>query len=321
MRISVVVPVLNEAESVTPLFEKVSTAVEQLRGQYKELESFEVIFVDDGSKDESWKVIGALVDKNPAQIKALRFRRNFGKAAALTAGFKEASGDIIFTMDADLQDDPAEMPRFIEKLHEGYDLVSGWKKIRHDPVDKTLPSRCFNALTRALTGVKLHDFNCGYKAYRHEVAKSLTVYGELYRFIPVFAHADGFRVTEIPVQHHARKFGKSKYGWERFAKGFIDLLSVAAMTKFGRRPAHLFGGFGLIVGAVGLGVLGWLWWNQLFGHYIGGRPLFFFGILCTLLSAQMLCTGILAELFLRQSGGVVIHSPVVEKKGFNEDKR
>jgi len=254
MFISAVVPLFNEVASLRELFARLAAAAAPL-GEW------EVIFVDDGSTDGSWKEVQSLVAENPGRARGLRLRRNFGKAAALTAGFRAAGGDIIFTLDADLQDDPKEMPRFIGKMDEGYDLVSGWKRIRHDPIDKTLPSRFFNAFVCALSGLKLHDFNCGYKAYRREVVENLPLYGELHRFIPVFAHAEGFRVAELPVEHHPRQFGKSKYGFERFVKGFLDLLSVAAMTKFGRRPGHLFGGLGVIVGAVGFLTLLALWVN------------------------------------------------------------
>jgi len=314
MRISVIVPVFNEEESLVPLFEKIKTAVEAAA-----LTPYEVIFIDDGSTDASWKTIDGLVTGNPGVVRGLRQRRNFGKAAALAVGFKAASGQILFTMDADLQDDPAEMPNFVKTIESGYDLVSGWKKVRRDPLlDKTLPSRLFNWMTSLLTGIKLHDFNCGYKAYRAEVAACLPLYGEMHRFLPVFAHAEGFRVTEIPVHHYPRKFGKSKYGWYRSIKGCLDLLSVAAMTKFGRRPGHFFGGFGVLMGVIGFSTLFALFVRQLMGIGIGGRPLFFFGILCMLLSAQLICTGVLAELFLRQNGATTGNgSSVSERKGFS----
>lgn len=311
MRVSVIIPVYNEEASLPSLLGRIDSATTSAG-----IAPIEVIFVDDGSTDSSWKVIQNLVIQNPAIVRGIKLRRNFGKSAALSAGFKNASGEILFTMDADLQDDPVEIPNFIKKLEEGYDLVSGWKKIRHDPLlHKTLPSRLFNFATRCLTGLKLHDFNCGYKAYRREVTAVLPLYGELYRFLPVFAHAEGFRVGEIAVQHHPRKFGKSKYGWNRSIKGFLDLLSVAAMTKFGRRPGHLFGGFGVLVGAIGFITLLALFINWILGVPIAGRPLFFFGILCMLLSAQMLCTGVLAELFLRQTHNDTT-PPIAQKEGF-----
>lgn len=311
MRLSIVIPLFNEEASLRPLFQAIKKTADEV-GPY------EVIFVDDGSTDGSWKEIELLTAQYPAQVRALRLRRNFGKAAALAAGFRHAQGEVIFTMDGDLQDDPAEIPNFLKRLDEGYDLVSGWKKVRNDPViHKTLPSRLFNLVTRWLTGVRLHDFNCGFKAYRREVVQDMPLYGELHRFIPVFAHAEGFRVGEMPVHHHARRFGKSKYGWYRSVKGCMDLLSVSAMTRFGQRPGHLFGGLGVIFGAVGFFTLLYLWVNQLMGHYIEGRPLFFFGIMCVILAAQMLCTGVLAELFLRQSHpGRARIPPIAQKRGF-----
>jgi len=297
MRLSVVIPVYNEEASLTLLFDKIKSSVSQAN-----LGPFEVIFVDDGSTDQSWTVIQELAGANPDQVKGIRQRRNFGKADALSVGFAQVSGEIVFTMDADLQDDPAEIPHFVEKIEtEGYDMVSGWKRKRHDPIDKTLPSRFFNAMTRFLTGVKLHDFNCGFKAYRREVVKDLPLYGELHRFIPVFANADGFRVGELVVQHHPRQFGKSKYGFERFMKGFLDLVSVSVMTRFGRRPGHFFGGVGALVGIVGFVILLALWIGQQMGIYINARPLFFFGNLCVMVAVQLVTTGVLAELFLRQS--------------------
>jgi glycosyltransferase involved in cell wall biosynthesis len=312
-RLSIIIPVYNEEQSLRPLFDKISSAIGSAN-----LVPYEIIFVDDGSTDASWKTMDALAAENHGTVRAIKLRRNFGKAAALSAGFKNSSGDIIFTMDADLQDDPAEIPHFIEKINEGCDLVSGWKKNRRDPLfDKTLPSRLFNFATRVLTGVKLHDFNCGFKAYRREVVANLPLYGEMHRFIPVFAHAEGFRVGEIVVEHHPRKFGHSKYGWYRSIKGCMDLLSVAAMTKFGRRPGHLFGGMGVIIGSVGFLTLLVLCVRQMMHHYISGRPLFFFGILCILLAAQMVCTGVLAELFLRQNGGSAM-PPIAEKRGFEK---
>jgi len=294
MRLSVVIPVYNEEESLKILFGKI-------RENDSDEHDLEVIFVDDGSTDKSWEVIEQLAQEAPGVVKGLRQRRNFGKADALSLGFANVSGEIVFTMDADLQDDPAEIPHFLAKLDEGYDMVSGWKKKRHDPIDKTLPSKFFNGMIGFFSGVKLHDFNCGFKAYRAEVVKGLVLYGELHRFIPVFANADGFRVGEMVVNHHPRAFGKSKYGFERFIKGFLDLISVAVMTRFGRRPGHFFGGIGAIIGVIGFLILLGLWIGQQMGVYINSRPLFFFGNLCVMVAVQLVTTGVLAELFLRQS--------------------
>ncbi|MEM9227906.1 MAG: glycosyltransferase family 2 protein, partial [Verrucomicrobiota bacterium] len=237
-RLSFVIPVFDEAATLEPLLEKILASVKEHK-----LGACEVIFVDDGSKDNSWDRITELVKVHPCVI-GLRFRRNFGKATALAAGFEAAAGEIIFTLDADMQDDPVEIPSFLRKLDEGYDMVNGWKKNRQDPIEKRLPSRLFNSVACSVGGVKLHDMNCGFKAYRREVINSLNLYGELHRFVPVLAQAEGFRIGEIPVLHHPREHGKSKYGWKRYFKGFLDLVTVTATTRFLDRPGHLFGGLG-----------------------------------------------------------------------------
>ena len=233
--LSVVIPAFNEAESLPSLVDALEVAARLIAA-----DAFEVIIIDDGSTDETWATASAQSARvSNIAVRAFRFRRNFGKAAALDLGFKVATGNIIITMDADLQDDPAEIASLVAKLYEGWDLVSGWKKTRHDPISKTLPSRFFNSVTSLVTGLRLHDFNCGLKAYRREVVQNLRIYGELHRFIPALAYARGFRVTEIPVTHHPRKYGVSKYGWRRFMRGFLDLLTVVATTKYLARPAHL----------------------------------------------------------------------------------
>lgn len=237
MFLSIVIPVFNEEESLPILFEQIQKVCAE--HSYEK----EIIFVDDGSTDGSWNVIRSLAEKNP-EVHAIRFRRNFGKAAGLEAGFKAATGQFIMTMDADLQDDPAEIPNFLAKLDEGFDLVSGWKKVRHDPWHKVYPSRVFNKMVSSLTGVHLHDHNCGMKCYRAEVAHSLPIFGERHRFLPVLAGSRGWRVTEVVVQHRKREFGHSKYGFSRFMKGFMDLLSVHFVTKYGQRPQHLLGVYG-----------------------------------------------------------------------------
>jgi glycosyltransferase involved in cell wall biosynthesis len=247
--LSLVIPVLNERESLEPLFVEIAAVAAANRL------NIEVVFVDDGSTDGSWTTIEKLAASDP-RVRGVRFRRNFGKAAALAAGFKAAFGKSIMTLDADLQDDPHEIPRFIAALGEGLDVVSGWKKVRHDPWHKVWPSRLFNAMVGAVTGVWLHDHNCGMKAYRAEVFQEVRLYGELHRFIPVLAESRGFKIGELVINHRQRKFGHSKYGVRRFAKGFLDLLTVKFLTGFGHRPQHLLGNFGLI--PVGLGVLGML---------------------------------------------------------------
>ena len=290
--LSIVIPLCNEAATLQALYEKIAMTVTS--GKMTE---FEVIFIDDGSTDASWEQLEGLKKDHPATIKAVRFRRNHGKAAALAAGFSEAKGEIIITMDADLQDDPKEIPNFLSKLEEGYDCVSGWKQLRKDPIGKTLPSRVFNAATRLATGVKIHDFNCGFKAYRAEAIQSIELYGELHRYIPVLLAAEGFTSTEIPVQHHRRTHGVSKYGWKRLLKGGLDLMTVVVLTRYLKRPGHFFGGFGLLSGLIGFGVLAWLSFEKLvFGSSIGDRPLLQFGILLMILGVQLISTGLIGEL-------------------------
>lgn len=242
----------------------------------------------------------SLASDDSGRVKAIRLRRNFGKAAALSIGFRACTGDIVFTMDADLQDDPSEIPRFIEKLDDGYDVVSGWKENRKDPISKTLPSKLFNKATAVLSGISLRDFNCGFKAYRREVLEGIRLYGELHRYIPVLASDLGFKIGEIPVKHHARQHGVSKYGWERYARGLLDLLTVLATTRYLQKPGHLFGGIGLASGLIGGGILFYLTMLWFLGvGPIGTRPLFFLGILLVILSIQMISLGLVAELLTR----------------------
>ncbi|PXA05567.1 glycosyltransferase [Coraliomargarita sinensis] len=291
-KLSIVIPLCNEAETLVPLYEKISTTADA-----NDIDAFEVIFVDDGSTDTSWEVLESLKSEHPERIKALRFRRNLGKAAALSAGFEVTRGEIVITMDADLQDEPAEIPRFLEKLGEGYDCVSGWKQLRRDPLGKTLPSRVFNAATRVASGVKIHDFNCGFKAYRAEAIHSIELYGELHRYIPVLLAAEGFTTTEIPVEHHRRTHGVSKYGWKRLIKGGLDLITVVVLTRYLKRPGHFFGGFGLLSGLIGFAILAWLTADKIiFGSSIGQRPLLQLGILLVILGVQLVSTGLIGEL-------------------------
>ncbi|MBC2605831.1 glycosyltransferase [Pelagicoccus albus] len=292
VEVSVVVPLLNEEGTLAALTEGV---FEALLGK-----TCEILFVDDGSRDGSWSEIRKLSQRFPNSVRGFRHRRNFGKAEALATGFAHAKGQLIVTMDADLQDDPLEIPALLAKLDEGYDLVSGWKRDRHDPISKTIPSRFFNYAARVASGLSLHDFNCGLKAYRREVVESLHLYGELHRFTPILSHGEGYRVTEIPVTHHPREQGKSKYGWTRFFKGSLDLLTVILLTRYLQRPGHFFGAIGFISGAFGLGILSYLSAAKIFfGVDIGTRPLFFLGILATLFSAQLITTGFTSEFLLR----------------------
>ena len=307
--ISLVVPVHNEADSLPELVRRCTETLGKI-----DVTDFELIVVDDGSTDNTWRVVCQLVEDYPKIVAAHRLRRNFGKALALSVGFEIARGQRVITMDGDLQDDPAEMPRLLAKLDEGYDMVSGWKLNRQDPLGKTLPSRFFNWVTAKLSGLRLHDFNCGYKAYRSEVTKSIQLYGELHRYVPVLVDHLGFRVAEIPVKHHARQFGSSKYGIERMLRGAIDLLTVIATTKYLSRPAHLFGGAGFFLSLVGfleLAYLTVLWFTG--NGPIGNRPLLTLGVLCMFTGVQLMCFGLLAELLIRRVGQSDVKRYILER--------
>ena len=294
--LSVVVPAYNEQESLGELVARINETV----GLLTTVESHEIIIVDDGSNDQTWKQIQALTDSPDSQVTGLRLKRNFGKAIALSVGFDKARGSLVLTLDADLQDDPAEIPKLLARMDEGFDLVSGWKTNRQDPLEKRLPSRVFNWATRKLTGLELHDFNSGFKCYRAEAAKDLKLYGELHRYIPALLAEKGYRVSEVPVNHRPRKYGKSKYGWKRYAKGLIDLLTVMTITRWLRNPGHLFGGIGLVLAGVGGVTLCYLAGVWLFsGSGIGHRPLLPFATTALLTGIQMIVFGLLAELILR----------------------
>lgn len=300
--ISVVVPVYNESESLGPLHGEFAAVAE------KHGLELDIVFIDDGSKDNSWEVIRQLAAED-RRVRGVRFRRNFGKAAALSAGFHAARGDIIITLDADLQDDPNEIPRFLAALNEGRDVVSGWKRRRLDPWHKVYPSRVFNFMVSWLMDVPLHDHNCGMKAYRREVFKEIRLYGELHRFIPVLAAARGFKVGEIEINHRPRKFGYSKYGVRRFVKGFLDLMTVKFLTGFGQRPQHLLGSWGLVfffLGGLGIAVLTFEWFATQFGwdSYppLHQRPLLLYSVGSLLLGFQMMSIGLLAELITSYQG-------------------
>jgi dolichol-phosphate mannosyltransferase len=295
--ISVVIPLLNEQETLIELVHRIDAASDK--------DLCEIVMIDDGSTDESWQVIEKLAQTR-GSMRALRFRRNFGKAAALAAGFAEATGKIIITMDADLQDDPKEIPRMVAKLGEGYDVVSGWKQHRFDPWHKRWPSLVFNAILRYFSKIPLHDFNCGFKAYRREVLEEIDLYGEMHRFVPVLAAARGFKVAEITVEHHPREFGSSKYGWSRIPKGFLDLATVVFLTRFRYRPQHLLGGLGgalCFVGSCMLGLLICIWiWTRLAGYenplHLHERASFFVSILLIVVGIQAFATGLIAELLV-----------------------
>ena len=292
--VSIVIPLLNEEESLRELFSHIRETMRQINKRY------EVIFVDDGSIDNSFKVLAILHAEHPDNIKVIRFRRNFGKSAALSAGFKEAMGDFVITMDADLQDDPKEIPLLIEALGDSYDLVSGWKKKRHDSPLFTLPSRIANAVTSKLTGLRIHDLNCGLKAYRNEVVKELKIYGDLYRYIPILVHQAGFRVGEKVVQHHPRKYGYSKYTVGKFYRGFLDLLTILFTAKYIRRPLHLFGVWGLLSLVIGAIIDGWLIIERLLGETsLSNRPLFTIGFIFIIIGVQFVSLGLLGEMISR----------------------
>jgi glycosyltransferase involved in cell wall biosynthesis len=301
--LSIVIPVLNEADSLLELHGQIDSAC-SANGI-----DAEIVFVDDGSTDGSWRVISEIAQRDP-RVSGIRFRRNFGKAAALTAGLRSISGDLVLTMDADLQDDPAEIPRLLAKLDEGYDVVNGWKERRLDPWHKVYPSKVFNGLVGLLTGLKLHDHNCGLKLFRSEVASEIRLYGEMHRFIPVLAHARGFRVTELPVHHRPRQHGVSKYGVKRFLRGFLDLLTIAFLTGYAQRPQHLLGACGLFsfgLGALGLVYLAGQWllmhaFGLLEAEPIGNRPLLIYSAALLLLGGQALSLGLLAELIVSLIG-------------------
>jgi glycosyltransferase involved in cell wall biosynthesis len=301
MDLSVVVPLYNEEESLSELIKWVDAVCSQMDV------TFEVLLVDDGSTDRSWEVIREL-NMNYGFIKGIRFRRNYGKSAALNTAFRTTEGHVVVTMDADLQDSPDEIPELYRMISEdGYDLVSGWKKRRRDPLNKTLPSKLFNRTARIISGIKLHDFNCGLKAYNGEVVKNIEVYGEMHRYIPILAKRSGFaRITEKVVHHRERKYGVTKFGVERFLKGFLDLMSVMFISKFGNRPMHLFGALGTLMFLVGFGLAIWLGVHKLYNVAHGviaplvtSNPFFYIALVCMILGTQLFVTGFLAELVSR----------------------
>ena len=287
--ISVVVPVHDEERTVALLYDELRSALEPLGTPW------EAIFVDDGSADGTF---GALTRLHSAaeNVRVVRLRRNFGKAAALVAGFDQARGDVVVTIDGDLQDDPAEIPRLLAKLDEGFDLVSGWKTRRRDRLSRRLLSRLFNAVTSRFSGLRLHDMNCGLKAYRAEVVHGLRLYGELHRFIPVLAHYRGFRIAELPVNHRPREHGRSRYGIERYVRGFLDLLTISFIGRYRHRPLHLFGGVGLVLMTTGIGILVYLTVDKVLGHAIGGRPLLTLGVLLVVVGMQFFSLGLISEM-------------------------
>ncbi|MCK4966235.1 glycosyltransferase family 2 protein [bacterium] len=298
---SVIVPLLNEAESLPELHRQLTDVLSKLSDKY------EILYIDDGSTDNSNSVLQSLKQNDP-KVKVYNFQKNYGKAAALDLGFTDAQGRVVITIDADLQDDPYEIPKLVNKLDEGYDVVSGWKKKRKDPLNKTLPSKIFNFVASILTGIKIHDFNCGLKCFRNEVVKNINVYGELHRYIPALAYFEGFRIGEVEVLHHPRRYGKTKYGLARFFYGFFDILTVIFVTKYTHRPLHLFGFVGLFIFFLGFGVNSYLTIIWFYGVGIGQRPLLFLGILLTILGIQFISIGLLGEM--------IVNFSKIEKKSY-----
>jgi glycosyltransferase involved in cell wall biosynthesis len=299
MDVSVIIPLLNEEESLPELLAWIEKVAKE-----HDL-SWEAVLVDDGSIDDSWTVIEELSVKMP-EVKAIRFKRNYGKSAALNSGFEVAEGDVVITMDADLQDSPEEIPGLYKMIKEdGFDLVSGWKKKRYDPIGKTIPSKFFNRITRMMTGIKLHDFNCGLKAYKNDLVKNIEVYGEMHRYIPVIAKWAGFtEIGERVVQHQERKYGKTKFGIERFVNGFLDLLSITFVTRFGKKPMHFFGSLGTLF-FLGGGIISiWIIVEKIFGlakRDVVDQPLFYLALLAMVVGVQLFLSGFLAEMMSRNS--------------------
>lgn len=302
MQLSIVIPLLNEEESLTELYNWIVSVMQS--NSY----SYEIIFIDDGSTDDSWKIIQKLSDNHP-EVKGIKFNRNYGKSQALHAGFLAAQGEVIITMDADLQDNPEEIPELYRMIkEENYDLVSGWKKKRYDSViSKNLPSKLFNAAARKTSGVKLHDFNCGLKAYHQKVVKNIDVYGEMHRYIPVLAKNAGYvKITEKEVKHQARKYGKTKFGMERFINGFLDLISIWFLSKFGKRPMHLFGALGVLMFFFGFVAAAWIGLSKLYKMYhdlpnilVTQNPWFYISLILMVIGTQFFLAGFLGELILR----------------------
>ncbi len=290
-RLSIIIPLYNEEESVNPLVNEIKKALKQVDVAY------EIIFVDDGSNDNSLNFVKEIC-KQDKRFKYISFQKNYGKSAALQMGFKEATGDVVVTMDADLQDDPNEILHLLKKLDEGFDVVSGWKKKRYDPIIKKISSKFFNLVTRIFSGVKIHDVNCGLKAYKKDVIQNLRIYGELHRYIPVLAKWQGYKISEVIVQHHPRKYGSTKFGTSRFFKGFIDLFTVMFTTRYIRRPMHFFGFFGMLSFFAGIIVNGYLSYLWFFEHNLSNRPMLFLGILLIIVGVQFFSVGLLGEMLV-----------------------
>jgi len=304
LNLSLVIPLDHEDESLPELEEWISKVM--MANNF----TYEILFIDDGSTDNSWQVIKGLIEKNP-HVKGIRFRRNYGKSAALNIGFAEAQGDVVCTMDADLQDSPEELPELFRRIKEdNYDIISGWKKKRYDPISKTIPTKLFNWATRKMSGIYLHDFNCGLKAYKSEVVKNIEVYGEMHRYIPVIAKSAGFaKIGEQVVEHRSRKYGTTKFGLNRFVNGLLDLMTIFFMGKFGKKPMHFFGVYGLISFIIGFFIALYLLLDKMIHiiHHekaplVADSPFFYLGLVCMIIGTQLFLAGFLGELTSRSSG-------------------
>lgn len=310
--ISFIIPTYNEEGSIEKLHSEITTVMKKIK------KSFEFIFIDDGSTDKTLNILTKIARKDK-RIKIIRFRGNWGKSVGLQTGFDNSAGEVIMTLDADLQDNPKEIPAFLKKINEGYDLVSGWKQKRHDPISKTIPSKVVNYLVRIMTGLQIHDTNCGFKAYKRTVVESLNLYGDLYRFIPIFAHRQNFKVTEIPVEHRPRKTGKSKYGWKRFVSGWLDLLTVFFLIRYMRRPGHFFGTSGIILFTGGFLIGAYISYLRISTGSIQYRhPLLFLGMLLMIIGIQLISTGLLAEMIIYSRPKVNYNSSIEKMYGFKK---
>ena len=295
-KVSILIPAYNEQDSLRELYNQIIDSINVMK-EKEQVSEYEIWFVNDGSSDDSERVMSEL-HREDENVHLISFRKNFGKSPALEAGFQHVDGDIVFTLDADLQDDPAEFTRFVEKIDEGYDLVVGWKFNRLDPMEKKLPSKLFNYVTSKMSGITLHDFDCGFKCFRKEVVKSIDLYGELHRYVPVLAHRKGFKITEITVNHRKREHGHSKYGMERYMRGLLDSLTTTFLLKYHDRPMYLFGRIGIICSTIGFLICLFLSIGWLMGHAIGGRPLLFLGVLLIVVGFQSISTGCVCNLII-----------------------
>jgi glycosyltransferase involved in cell wall biosynthesis len=309
VNLSFIIPALNEEESIEILYKEI---LENIKSY-----SYEIIFIDDGSTDNTLNIMKKLA-ANDSCIKVISFRKNFGKSAALQIGFEQAAGDIVFTMDADLQDNPKEIPNFINEINQGYDLVTGWKQKRYDPISKTLPSKLFNAVTSHMFKLKLHDYNCGFKAYRNIAVKEIDVYGEMHRYVPALAKAKGFKVKELVVEHRARQYGKSKFGIERYLRGYLDLMTVKLVTDYSRSPLYLFGGIGTLLTFIGFLISLYLVILRVFHiAYLSNRPILFFSVLLMMVGVQFISIGLIGELLVNQNRNQNKHRNISVKETVN----